>query len=173
MTKQILITLAAIAGLIVGSAVAEETTKHYSSPGKPAHPIQVDFDWDNKVAVGEEVPVNVRVHSRMPLQDIRVEARASQGLMLRGQSYQVLEKTGAAGEERVSYHVTPMSEGAHEVVLRISAAYDGSRISREVHLAMPVGEATREKAEPRKIGKTVEAADGVREQRGRARVEIN
>jgi hypothetical protein len=162
-------------------AAPPATDDAYTSPGKPGHPIQVTFDWQGKASVGVELPVNVRIHSGFPLRDVQVSATTSSGLMLHSEPLhyfqafgrQQLQKTGDTvprrrNAEEIAMKVSPAGEGMHELTVQVQARHGDQLWTREVTLKLPVGEnVVVEKPAPQTIGKTVEAADGVREQRVR------
>lgn len=167
------VALPASAGEPQPTSKAQSERVIYQSPGKPAHPIQVEFDWDRKAEIGQDIPVGVRVHSGMPLHDIQVSARTSHGLSLHSQAEQQIEKAAKAGEKRMNYRVTPLVDGVHDLVLKIVARHGDRVWTREVTLQVPVGDVVQQKPQLESIGRTVEAADGVREKRVSAKSIIN
>ena len=178
MLKSILVAFA-VATLALPAFAGEPESEQkpdrviYQSPGKPSHPIQVEFDWEKKAKVGQDIPVSVRIHSGMPIHDIQVVARTTHGLSLHSQVEQQNEKAGKADEKRMNYRVTPLSDGVHDLVLKISARHADRVWTREVTLQLPVGDAVQQKPTLESTGTVVEAADGVREKRVRAKGAID
>lgn len=175
MMKNIVLSIAAASAFAVAFAVnagPQDEERIHASPGKPQHPIQVEFDLEGKAQAGVEMPVDVRIHSGMPLTDIRVNAAASRGMLLAGQAEQYLQKSGEAAAEHLSYRLTPTVEGMHELVLTIRARHGERTWTREVTLKVATGDAEAEKADPVAIGRTVKAEDGALEQRVTAKQRI-
>lgn len=141
----------------------------YTSPGKPQHPIQVEFDWEGKPQAGKEMQFNVRVDSGMPMSDVRVNVKPSSGLLMNALPEQYLQKVTSGEANQLVYRLTPVHEGRHEMVFTITASHDGRVWTREVTASIPVGDVAVSKPVVEPVGRTHEAADGVREQRVKAR----